>query len=157
MKTYEQTGVLTAKDLCMPTEKQLRKGVAVIECVQQIPCNPCVAVCPSHAISMKDINDTPHIDYDTCIGCGKCVAACPGLAIFMIKLLDEKALITIPYEFLPVPSVGDNVHPIDREGKNRGTAKVTKVKQSNNTTVVTIEIPKELAMEIRHLKVRPHD
>ena len=131
---------------------QLKKGVAVIECIQRIPCDPCVAVCPVDAISMKDINDIPKVDYDKCTGCKRCVGICPGLAIFVVKIEDDKALITFPYEFLPVPKVGDTVTALDREGKPRRKAKVTRVKTSGKTNVVTIEVEKDLAMEVRNIR-----
>ena len=116
IKKYEKTGVLSLKDIKLPTDAQLKKGVAIIECVQEIPCNPCVAICPVNSISMKSINDIPNIDYDKCTGCRRCVGICPGLAIFVVKTIDSKALITLPYEFLPVPNVGDIVTAMDRQG-----------------------------------------
>ncbi|MEA2055800.1 MAG: 4Fe-4S binding protein, partial [Candidatus Thermoplasmatota archaeon] len=73
MYDYERTGLLSVKDLKLPSEEQLEKGVAIIECIQKIPCNPCVESCPVNAITMKNINDLPIIDYDKCVGCGKCV------------------------------------------------------------------------------------
>ena len=153
IKQYEKTGVISIKDLDLPTEKQLKKGVAVIECIQNIPCDPCVAICPVNAISMKDINDIPLVDFEKCTGCKRCVGICPGLAIFVVKLIDEKALITLPYEFIPIPKVGDKVKALNREGKSRGVAKVTKVNRSGKTTVVTIEVDKDLAMEVRNIKL----
>ncbi|MEA2055392.1 MAG: 4Fe-4S binding protein, partial [Candidatus Thermoplasmatota archaeon] len=122
-------------------------------CIQKIPCNPCVESCPVNAITMKSINDLPKIDYDKCIGCGKCVGVCPGLAIFIVKIKDDKALITLPYEFLPVPSFGDNVKALDRGGKYRKDAVVKRVKKDGKTIVVTIEVDKELAMDIRNIRV----
>ena len=137
----------------MPIERQLKKGVAVIECVQEIPCDPCVAICPVNAVSMKDINDIPKVDFDRCTGCKRCVGICPGLAIFVVKTVDDKALITLPYEFLPVPEDGDTVKALDREGKTRGAAKVMKVNRNGRTTVITIEVEKDLAMEVRNIRV----
>ncbi|MBN2065503.1 MAG: 4Fe-4S binding protein [Candidatus Thermoplasmatota archaeon] len=153
MHKYEQTGVLSSRDLIYPSLKQLQKGVAIIECVQEIPCNPCVDSCPVHAISMKDINAPPVCDYDACIACGKCVGICPGLAIFVVKLKDDKAHITVPYEFLPVPAVGDVVDALDREGKKRDKALVKNVVKKGKTMVVTIEVEQPLAMEIRNIRV----
>jgi Fe-S-cluster-containing hydrogenase component 2 len=153
IKTYEKNGILVPKNLTLPTEKQLKKGVAIIECIQEIPCDPCVAICPVNSITMKDINDIPKIDYDKCTGCKRCVGICPGLAIFVVKVENEKALITLPYEFLPIPKVGDIVKVLDRGGKPRGTAKIKKVNRSGKTTVVTIEVDKELAMEVRNIKL----
>lgn len=153
MHNYEQTGILSPTDLILPTQRQFEKGVAIIECVQEIPCNPCVDSCPVHAISMKDINALPVCNYDICIGCGKCVGICPGLAIFVVKRNDDKALITIPYEFLPVPAVGDVVDALDREGKKRESAVVKKVIKKGRTMVITIEVDQSLAMEIRNIQV----
>ena len=56
IKKYEKTGVLSIRNLRLPTDDQLKKGVAIIECVQEIPCNPCIAICPVNAISMENIN-----------------------------------------------------------------------------------------------------
>ena len=153
IKQYEKTGVLSLADLTLPTDEQLKKGVVIIECIQKIPCDPCVAICSFDAISMKDINDTPKVDYNKCTGCKQCVGICPGLAIFVVKVEGDKALITLPYEFLPVPEVGDKVIALDREGKTRGHAKIIKVNRRNKTTVVTIDVDKDLAMEVRNIKM----
>jgi Fe-S-cluster-containing hydrogenase component 2 len=153
INNYEKTGVLALKDLKIPSYKQLKKGVAIIECVQEIPCDPCVAICPVESISMNDINDIPKIDYNKCTGCKRCVSICPGLAIFVVKLKDNKAQITLPYEFLPIPKVGDDVKALNREGKSIGNAKVIKVNRSSKTTVITIEAKKDLAMEVRNIKL----
>jgi Fe-S-cluster-containing hydrogenase component 2 len=153
MQPFEKTGVLSKQDLHLPTAYHLKKGVAILECIQEIPCNPCVEACPVHAISMKDINAPPVNDYDTCIGCGKCIGVCPGLAIFMVKITNSKAQVTLPYEFLPVPEVGDEVQALDREGIVRDTAVVQKVLRKGKTMVITIEVKKELAMDIRNIRV----
>jgi len=152
IKQYEKTGILSLSDLTLPTEEQLRKGVAIIECVQEIPCDPCVAICPVGAISMEDINDTPKIDFNKCTGCKRCIGICPGLAIFVIKLKDDKAFVTIPYEFLPVPKKGEFVKALDRRGKPRGKGRVVKVNTNNKTAVVTIEVDKDLALDVRNIK-----
>jgi len=153
IKDYEKNGILSLKDLKLPTEKQLKKGVAIIECIQEIPCNPCVAICPVNSISMKDINDIPEIDFEKCTGCKRCVSICPGLAIFVVKIEDDKAFITMPYEFLPVPQVGHRVKALDRSGNEKGFAKIIKANKSGKTTVVTIEVKKDLAMDIRNIKM----
>ena len=102
---------------------------------------------------MKSINDIPNIDYDKCTGCRRCVGICPGLAIFVVKTIDSKALITLPYEFLPVPNVGDIVTAMDRQGNPKGPAKVVKVNKSEKTTVLTIEVDKILAMVVRNIRM----
>ena len=154
MKKYEQDGVLTLDDLVLPSDKQLEKGVAFIECVQEIPCNPCVDACPFGAISMKDINAPPIVDYDKCTACGQCVSICPGLAIFVIKVVGKNVLITLPYEFYPAPNVGDKVQVLDRKGELVGTAIVRKFKKKDKTMIITVESRKNLAMEIRNIRVK---
>jgi len=154
MKCYEKTGVLSTEDLSIPSENHLRKGVAVAECIQEIPCNPCVDSCPVNAISMKDINAPPVVDYDACIACGQCVGVCPGLAIFVVKKNDNEGLLTLPYEFLPIPEKGDRVNTIDRTGKKIGIGVVEKVKKQGKTMVVTVKINAADLMKVRHIQVR---
>jgi len=153
MKNYEKDGILTIKDLSLPTDEQLKKGVALIECVQEIPCNPCVDSCPVGAISMKDINAPPVVDYDKCIACGKCIGVCPGLAIFVIKIKNDKALVSIPYEFLPVPAKGDTVKALNRKGKIVSDAIVQRVIKKGKTMIITIEVEKDLYNDIRNIRV----
>jgi Fe-S-cluster-containing hydrogenase component 2 len=153
MHEYEKTGILSQKDLKIPTKKQLEKGVAVLECIQEIPCDPCVESCPVSAISMKDINAPPINDYDKCIGCTKCVGICPGLAIFVVKLKDDKALVTLQYEFLPIPKVGDKVKALNRMGVKVGFGIICRVVKQEKTMVITVEIDESLAMDVRNIKV----
>ncbi|HHY94753.1 MAG TPA: FAD-dependent oxidoreductase, partial [Firmicutes bacterium] len=64
-----------------PAEALARGPVAVIECLQEIPRNPCEAVCPTGAIRIGEyITDLPHLLPERCRGCGNCVPACPGQA-----------------------------------------------------------------------------
>jgi len=153
--SYKEDGVLELKDLNLPSKERLKKGpVAVFECVENIPCNPCVDACPFKAVSMEKITDTPKIDYEKCTGCGTCVSVCPGLAIFVVDLSKEKALITIPYEFLPIPEKGDTVKALNRRGEIVGDAWIIGVKKNENkTNTVTIEVKKEVGMIVRNIKV----
>jgi hypothetical protein len=66
---------------------------------------------------------------------------------------DRKAWITLPYEFLPVPKIGEIVTALDRKGNSRGKVKVIKVNKKWKTTIITIEVEKDLAMEVRNFKV----
>ena len=153
MQDYEKTGILTLKDLKLPIKKQLEKGVAILECIQEIPCDPCVESCPVKAISMKDINAPPVNDYEKCIGCTKCVGVCPGLAIFVVKIKDDKAFVTLQYEFLPIPKVGDKVQALNRKGEKVGIGIVRRVVRQGKTMVVTVEIEKDLSMDVRNIRV----
>ncbi len=156
---YKRTGIITVNELkrlgLLPSEERLRKGpVAIAECPEQIPCNICVDACPFKAISMNTINDIPRIDWDKCIGCGVCVAKCPGLAIFVVDLSrKDKALVTVPHEFLPAPRRGDEVVLLGRDGGRLGRGRVVKVWEYNRTWIVTVEVPRELAMEVRAIWV----
>jgi len=156
MKEYEKTGVLSVEDINLPDIEHLRRGVAIIECIQEIPCNPCVTACPFNAISMKDISSIPMVDFDKCVGCGKCISICPGLAIFVVKVRDDGfAEITMPYEFLPIPKIGEYVTLLDREGKKQGKGKVLRVREgSRKTFVITVEVKEELAMVVRNIMVK---
>lgn len=152
---YKKTGVITLEELkqmgLIPPEERLRKGpVAIAECPEEIPCNICVDACPYKAISMETINAIPRIDWDKCTGCSICVSKCPGLAIFVVDLSkQDKAYVTLPHEFLPIPKKGDEVILLSRYGERVGKGKVVKVWEYNRTWVVTVEVPKELAMEVR--------
>ncbi|HHF55832.1 MAG TPA: 4Fe-4S dicluster domain-containing protein [Thermoplasmatales archaeon] len=153
MKRWEREGVAEIEDIRLPTKGQLEKGVAIIECIQEIPCNPCVDACPFNAISMENINALPIVDFEKCVGCGKCIEVCPGLAIFVVRVRGEKATVMLPYEFIPLPNEGQMVKTINREGKEICEAVVKKVRKGK-TPVVTIELPAEYAMEARHIKVK---
>lgn len=171
-----ETGVPNIEDMMdvVPPIERLKSGpVAVIECFQEIPCNPCYTSCPTEAIGgMDNINNVPVLDYDKCIGCGTCITACPGLAIFVVDYLrqssvsreaeddkislKESSIIRIPYEFIPLPNEGDIVTALNREGTPVGEAKVFKVqrgKGKNKTTVVWLEVDRGLVMEVRNFKM----
>ncbi len=152
MKRLEEEGIVEVDMLRLPNEEQLRKGVAITECLQPIPCNPCKEVCPTNAIKMDDINDPPLIDYDKCIGCSLCVEVCPGLAMFVVRVRKEKAMITLPYEMLPMPERGQVVKALDRQGNVVGDAKVIAIKHGR-TNLITIELDEKLAMVVRNIRV----
>lgn len=158
----EKTGIATEQELSMviPSKERLEKGpVAVIECFQRIPCNPCQTACKRGAIKeFKDINDRPQIDPEKCNGCGICISHCPGLAIVVVDetYSDEEALIKLPYEFLPLPEEGSFVTGVDRAGNPVCRAKVVKVlntKAQDRTPTVSIAVPKALSMTVRFLKI----
>ncbi len=158
---YRRTGVISVEELrelgLLPPEDRLRRGpVAIPECPEEIPCNICVVSCPNNAISIEGIKGLPRIDWDRCVGCGSCVAKCPGLAIFVVDLSrpGEVAYVTVPHEFLPHPKVGEVVKLLSREGEVVGEGKVVKAWEHNKTWVVTVEVPKKLAMEVRAIWVR---
>ena len=156
----ERTGIPTDDDLekVIPDKERLTKGpVVIIECFQKIPCDPCAISCKLGAIKpFNDINDLPQVDFEKCTGCGVCISSCPGLAIFVMEMnySDEKSLIKLPHEMLPLPEKGDDVYALDRAGSMLGKVKVIKVlKIKNKTNIISIEVPKSMAMKVRSIKV----
>jgi Fe-S-cluster-containing hydrogenase component 2 len=156
----ERTGIPTDNDLekVIPNKKRLAQGpVVIIECFQKIPCDPCAISCKLGAIKpFKDINDLPQVDFDKCTGCGICISSCPGLAIFVIDMnySEKKSLIKLPYEMLPLPEKGEDVYALDRAGSVLAKVKVIKVlKIKNKTNIISLEVPKSLAMKVRSIKV----
>lgn len=142
----------------LPPSKRLgeKRPVAMIECIQEIPCNSCALACKLGAIRMDSVNDIPKIDFDKCTGCMACAMVCPGQAIFLLRAADGAGYVTLPYEFLPVPKVGDEVGTLDREGRIIGRSKVTRIlppERNDGTALVTIEVPEEWALEARAIKV----
>lgn len=141
-------------------EERLKKGpVSIFECKQKIACNPCLKICPKGAVQMADsINDIPRVDYDRCNGCGLCMSVCPGLAIFCIDMnySDQLALLKLPYELLPLPKEGEMVKGCDREGRVIGSFPVKKVREEKKgscTYIISLEIPKAYAMQVRNIMV----
>jgi Fe-S-cluster-containing hydrogenase component 2 len=156
-----ETGIPTKEDIqkVTPPDESFAKGpVVVVECFQEIPCNPCVDACKFKAITkQRDIHDLPKVDFSKCTGCGLCIAQCPGLAIFVVdKTYSEThAVVRIPYEFVPVPEKGQRACGLDRAGEERGWFEVVRVMNGgpkNKTTTIWLAVPKELAMEVRAIK-----
>lgn len=156
---YWNKGYITSNELIemapTPPALRIRKGpVAILECPQLIPCNPCESACPVGAIWVgTPVTNIPALDSEACTGCGLCVSACPGLAIFIVD--GAKGVVGIPFEFLPLPQVGEEVLCLDRLGKAKCRGKVVKVKankRQDRTSVVYIKVPEELVMEVRNIK-----
>jgi ferredoxin len=121
----------------------------VIECTQNIPCDPCQDVCPRGCIQVgKDITLLPSLSADkSCTGCGLCVGVCSGQAIFLINddYEEEYGTVGLPYEFLPLPQKGDAGQALDRNGKEICAAVVTAVRNSaamDKTPMLIMKVPK---------------
>ncbi|MEW5865900.1 MAG: 4Fe-4S binding protein [Bacillota bacterium] len=138
--------------------RRARGPVVVIECFEEIPCDPCHDACRRGAIRpFDDICHLPEVDFDKCNGCGACIPVCPGLAVFVVdeSWKEDRAIVRLPYEFVPLPGPGDIVTGLDRNGRKRCEARVIKVekaKRHDRTPVVWIEVPKPLSMDVRHIR-----
>ncbi len=142
-----------------PSKKRLSEGpVAVIHCKEEIPCNPCEFMCLEGAITIgHPLTNLPVFSENKCNGCKLCIAHCPGLAIFVVDQTysEEQAIVHLPYEFSPLPAVGEDVDVVSANGAVIGNAKVKMVRNPpkfNRTAVISIAAPKAIAMEIRSIK-----
>ena len=162
------TGVPSADELrnCrgIPSRERMEAGpVAVVECIQCIPCNPCESACPFGAIKVgSPMTNAPVLDEARCVGCGSCIAKCPGLAITVINLNDGDGLAALdfPYEYLPLPHVGQTVTALDRMGQPVCQAAVTGVdcpKAYNKTTLVTLAVPEQYQDTVRFMQRLPRE
>lgn len=160
MEEMLKTGIPGNKELeeIQPSPERLARGaVAVLECFQNIPCNPCAEACKRGAIlPFKDINDNPVLDPEKCNGCALCISSCPGSAIFVVDqtFSETETLIKLPYEFLPLPEKGSWVTGLNREGRPVCRARVIKVlnpRAQDRTPVVSLAVPKNMGFEVRNL------
>lgn len=154
MNDLKRTGAPSMEELTAcatyPSMEVFRKGpTLVVECIEEIPCNPCETSCPQGAITVGDpIINLPQIDRSKCTTCGLCIAACPGLAVYMkdYTYSENTATVSFPYEYYPLPTVGQTVTVVGRLGEPlcQGTVrKVANPKVNNKTAVITVEYPKE--------------
>jgi Fe-S-cluster-containing hydrogenase component 2 len=155
-----KTGVPT-KDLILSRffeEIVLLKPKAILECYEDIPCNPCSTSCPFDAIHIgENINHQPKLIVDQCTGCGLCVPSCPGLAIVVVHVSHDQAIFKIPYEFIPKPKENEIWDGVNRSGEVICDALIEKVLLSNkndHTAVITVKVKKEYLHEFVTIRKR---
>ncbi|HWR44734.1 NADH-quinone oxidoreductase subunit I [Sporomusa sp.] len=157
----KKSGFLSDQELAavLPEAGRLAAGpVAVIECIQDIPCNPCEAACHLAAITVgQPITTPPLLDAGKCKGCGLCIAKCPGLAIFVVDASGpgEFGTVQMPYEYWPAPVAGEVVVALDRRGSAVCQATVNKVLLAtggDHTHSVTVTVPKVHVVEVRAIR-----
>jgi sarcosine oxidase subunit alpha len=162
---YKRWEILKSKPgRSVPLEIQpLESGLfPVIRCVQEIPCDPCIHICPKDMIKMPEdeIFGLPEVVKDECTGCNLCVAACPGLAITLVDKREEgpDGLVTVPFELLELKvGVGDVVEAVDMDGEFVTKAKVEKItkrKAYDRTILVALKVPKEETVKVAGFKIQ---
>lgn len=143
---------LKAANMLPPRSELEKRACVCVECIEEIPCNPCETSCPQHALMVgSPITNLPTIDRDKCTLCGLCIAACPGLAITIKSVSGDKARIRFPWEYLPYPAKGEEVQMVNRLGESLCPGVIVSVANpavNNRTAVVTAEFPKEFVEEI---------
>jgi len=148
----------------VPTQEE---GVfPILHCQQEIPCNPCSAVCPFGLIRIDpaDIRHRPRYVADevgkSCIGCERCIAICPGLAITLVDYREDSEMptVTIAYEFAKDSvKIGEMVIVLDTEGTPLDEVKVTNVRaieRNDRTVLVKVKASKSYAKQIAGIRVQ---
>lgn len=136
----------------------------ILHCTQEIPCDPCSAVCPKSLIEIDatDIRRRPRYvgDASQCTGCERCVAVCPGLAVTLIDYRRDAAMptVTIPYEFSKESAeVGQEVTVTDSVGNLLGEVEVVglrAIKRNDHTILVKVKAPPEFAKRIAGIRIQ---
>ena len=139
--------------------------IPILHCNQEIPCNPCSALCPQGLIVVdkQDIRSIPRFVGNNycCKACEKCVAGCPGLAITLVdyRTNPDKPIVSIPYEFSrEMLNLSDRVTILDTEGTELGEAEVLNIhafKGNDRTLVVQVEASRKIASRIAGIKIQP--
>jgi len=139
----------------------------VIHCNQEIPCDPCTAVCPNALIEMDrtDIRLLPSFVTEKggkgCTGCERCVAICPGLAITLVDYRKDAEFptVAVPFEFLKdTLAAGDHVVVEDTDGNPLGRVEVGAVmvlKANDRTVIVKVRAPRAFAKKIAGIRIQP--
>lgn len=142
-----------------PGVKRISGIHPVIECTQNIPCNPCQDACKFGCIKVgEQITRLPEVDETSkCSGCGMCVASCSGQAIFLVNedVGDGFATVTMPYELLPYPQAGERGTALGRDGSVVCEAEVVSCKMNpvfDRTALLTIRVPSNMCMKARFFR-----
>ncbi len=166
---YRTADILKSKPGATYPENTPREETGVfpvIHCNQEIPCDPCTAVCPNDLVEMDetDIRLLPAFvaskNGKGCTACERCVAICPGLAITLVdyRKSPEFPTVAIPFELLKDSlTPGDHVTVEDTEGNSLGRAEVTAVKAikaNDRTVIVKVRAPRAYAKKIAGIRVQ---
>jgi sarcosine oxidase, subunit alpha len=135
----------------------------VIHCLQEIPCNPCITVCPLESIRIEGDPLMGLPSYaggeNGCTGCLKCVTICPGLAITLVDYRRDRDWpeVSVPYEVCNFPAKkGESVKAVDINGILIGAMEVTAVlnNKKSKTQIIKIRAPKAVAKKIVSFRIQ---
>ncbi len=159
---FERLEVLKSRpgETLKPSAKSHDNAVyPVLHCLQEIPCNPCVTVCPKKSIKLsgESIMTVPKFSGE-CIGCFKCLLICPGLAVTLVDYRKDKncPLVAVPFEIARgCVKKGDMVNMADWEGADLGAAEVADVKdfKAENTMMIIVKAKPEIADRIASVRL----
>ena len=154
----EISGKMRKKEFTKNSKRLKEKPVALIDCPEEIPCNPCETICPFGAIKVGEpITNVPVLDGKKCTGCGRCISVCPGLAISVLNYNynSSEATLTVPFEFLPLPEKGEEIIAVDIKGKCMVKGEIIRVVppgKNNRTSLITFSFPKKFYKKVRYFK-----
>jgi len=134
----------------------------VFHCAQEIPCNPCVSVCPKGVISIPgdSLLGKPQVANNDCIGCNKCVFVCPGLAISLVDYRKDQdhPVVSLAYEVYNYGyKKGDLVLLTDYEGNPLQEAVVIDTlisKASRKTQIIKVRVPRGIAKRVAGFRIQ---
>ncbi len=144
---------------------EIKEGVyPILNCVQEIPCNPCSTICPKNSILIEGSILNPPVYTGGCIGCEMCVAVCPGTAITLVDFRKETPIVTIPFEFDEgVLKVGGEVEVTDRLGNILGKAEVVGIRFAEKiknlpvkTRLLKLKVSPEIAEKVTGVRIVQH-
>ena len=131
----------------------------VLHCAQEIPCNPCVTVCPKKSIKLSgdSIMSLPEFSGD-CIGCFKCLIICPGLAVTLVDARKdpENPLVWLAYENdRKKVKKGDKAVITGEDAKDLCETKIEDIRdmKAENTLLVCVRLKKELAAKAASVRI----
>ncbi|NLJ47057.1 MAG: FAD-dependent oxidoreductase, partial [Treponema sp.] len=148
-------------NICRDEEVPSESWKPVFFCTEEIPCNPCTTVCPTHSIRLKErkgtIMDLPYFEGSSCKGCTVCVAACPGLAMSLMRRLDEDwAEVVLPFEFNADFEPGTRLPVLDQEGTFLEDAELLKkvFNRKYRTWILTLKVSRANAPKAIGIRVQ---
>lgn len=142
-----------------PKDFKAKEQRILIDCPQDIPCNPCEKACPTGAIVIGEkINQPPDYKPAKCIGCGKCLFVCPGRAIMLVQYnySETSSKLSIPFEFLPEPKIDEELELLNKNGDFVCKGRVLGTKyfeDKDKASLLELEVKKEHTFNVRSVRL----